>query len=76
LIIGTHELRGVIQDLAQPFCVLQKQKQEQTSQSNNNNPTMEKGNSHDPRDGTCRYEIAGVVRRKILFANYPKTLMR
>jgi hypothetical protein len=51
MIVGTHELQGVIQELAQPFVCLQK-------------------------DGEGSYAVTGIVNRKILFNQYPKTLMR
>ena len=60
MIIGTHELRGKVEDLAQPFCVLQK------ASSNN----------ADDDDDSKEYRITGLVNRKIVFNRYPKTIMR
>jgi len=59
LIVGTHELQGVTQELAQPFCVLQKSDKDDQQQKN-----------------AAAYQITGVVRRKIVFNQYPKTIMR
>ena len=61
MIIGTHELRGKVEDLAQPFCVLQKA-------YNNKNA--------DDDDDSKEYRITGLVNRKIVFNRYPKTIMR
>ena len=60
MIIGTHELRGTVEDLAQPFCVLQK------GLASNN----------DTDDNSKEYRITGLVNRKIVFNRYPKTIMR
>jgi len=51
MIIGTHELRGAVEELSQPFCVLQKSSEKE-------------------------YKISGLVSRKIVFNQYPKTIMR
>lgn len=54
MVVGTHELQGVIQELAQPFVCLQK----------------------TTKDNKDTYTVTGLVSRKILFNQYPKTLMR
>ena len=36
----------------------------------------EKSNENPRKKQRCGYEIAGVVRSKILFDQYPKTIMR
>ena len=68
LIIGTHELRGTAEDLSQPFCVLRKKRKRQE------HPSEEDNGADSPQH--CHYEIAGVVRRKYVFNQYPKTIMR
>jgi Ctf8 len=59
LVVGTHELQGVVQELAEPFVCLQAG----SSASNAQNATN-------------KYTVTGVVRRKLLFNQYPKTLLR
>jgi Ctf8 len=60
LIVGTHELQGVIQELAEPFVCLQA-----TCSAASN-----------AQHATNKYTVTGVVRRKLLFNQYPKTLLR
>ena len=50
MIIGSHALQGKLEELKQPYCILQKE------------------------DG--EYRVRGVVSKKILFNQYPKTIMR
>ena len=52
--IGSHELKGKIETLKQPFAVMKKRKLEETTE----------------------YEIVGVVTKKFLFDQYPKSIMR
>jgi len=54
MIVGTHELKGSVKNLAQPFCVLQKCTDAESKE----------------------YKITGLVDRKIVFNQYPKTIMR
>lgn len=61
MVVGTHELRGTIQDLAQPFVCLQ--------------PTTV-GTGGEDATSSSGYIVTGIVNRKILFNQYPKTLMR
>ena len=55
MIVGTHQLKGVVEKLKKPFCVLTKQKEE---------------------DEKTSYRVTGLVTEKILFNQYPKTIMR
>lgn len=53
MILGTHQLKGSVQKLPQPFCVLEKE-----------------------NDGEAlAYSVKGVITQKILFNNYPKTII-
>lgn len=55
IIIGSHELKGEVVTLKEPFCVMNKKR---------------KG------DENVEYTVVGVVTKKLLFTNYPKTIMR
>jgi hypothetical protein len=76
--IGTHELKGKMQDLKQPFVVMKPRKRmndeddigtEKRRKLESTGNTME----IDVKDG---FEIAGIVKSKILFDRYPKSIMR
>jgi Ctf8 len=60
LIIGSHELKGTIEHLKQPFCVFAK----------------ERGCLGDGSDPDLQYRILGIVNKKLLFKNYPKSIIR
>ena len=55
MILGRHELKGSVEKLKQPYCILQKQRDEEDA---------------------AQYQVVGVVTQKILFNQYPKTIMR
>ena len=52
--VGSHELKGSIETLKQPFAVMKKCK----------------------RVANTDYEIVGVITKKYLFDQYPKSIMR
>lgn len=54
MVLGSHELKGEVLTLKEPFCVMKKRK----------------------RDDKVDYKVAGVVTKKILFNQYPKSIMR
>jgi Ctf8 len=58
MILGSHEMKGNLQTLKEPFCVLEKQT-----------------NSNEEGEET-QYRVAGIVTQKVLFNNYPKTIMK
>lgn len=60
MVLGTHELKGKVEKLKQPFCILEKKS---TSGS-------------DDGTGAESYEVTGVVKQKLLFNQYPKIIMR
>lgn len=64
LILGSHELKGTIEHLKQPFCVFEKQR----------GCTTEGTDAEHQSD--LQYKVAGVITKKLLFNNYPKTIMR
>jgi len=59
MIVGTHEIKGKVEELKKQFVVLQKNYC-----------------SADENDSEVQYEISGVVKKKILFNQYPKTIMK
>lgn len=61
--IASHELKGKVCDLKQPLVVLKKRKR-----SNSDQDSCVKDSEE--------YEIAGIIKKKILFAQYPKSIMR
>lgn len=75
LIIGNHELKGTAIILKEPFAVLRKRKAKQITQHNDvdwvsGESTLLK--SH------CKthLEVVGVVKKKLMFDQYPKSMMR
>jgi Ctf8 len=85
MIIGSHELKGTIVPLKQPFCVLQKKKNVELKQKK---PSiiMEDQQQHQPSNilppndttstTTTQYNVIGLVTSKLLFDKYPKTIVR
>jgi hypothetical protein len=54
MVLGSHELKGEVVTLKEPFCVMRKRK----------------------REDTVDYSVVGVVTKKLLFNQYPKSIMR
>ena len=86
--LGSHELKGKVETLKQPFVVMKKRKREDENVS-----SSKRGGTIDKMDGkgdesmmdadACAqssapvaYEVAGIVKKKVLFDNYPKSIMR
>lgn len=65
LIVGTHELKGSIQHMKQPFCVFEKER----GVASTTTTTTED-------DFDVKYKVVGSISTKLLFNNYPKTIMR
>lgn len=86
MIIGTHELRGTIIELQQPFLCLQKKvKDDQTNDGSTKNDGIIHMIDSDDEDNDDRttttsfsteYVIRGLVKYKFIFNQYPKTIMR
>ena len=87
MIIGTHELRGTIIELQQPFVCLQKHTKGMPRVPNDETavPMMESDNDNDMDDRrrnattpivSTEYVIRGIVKYKFIFNQYPKTIMR
>jgi len=94
--LGSHELKGKVEDLKQPFVVMRKKrKRDDADHSSATGASPGKGGSNggDDRSNDCTmmdmntcekssvssavtYEVAGIVKKKMLFDNYPKSIMR
>ena len=75
MIIGTHELRGKIVQLQQPFLCLQKHINVAGKESIDTRPPAENSADNDATT-TTQYCIKGIVKYKFIFNQYPKTIMR
>ena len=63
--IASHELKGKVIELKEPFLVLRKRKRSSEEEEEN----------QFNRD-KVEFEITGIIKKKILFDNYPKSIMR
>ena len=61
--IASHELKGKVIELKEPFLVLRKRKRSSEEENQFNSDKVE-------------FEITGIIKKKILFDNYPKSIMR
>ena len=79
LTVGTHELKGGEKKLNQPFIVVRKRKRPYPPPSDSNNENQDIDSKIKEKRAKCyshdEYEITGIVTKKILFDNYPKTIM-
>uniref|UniRef100_A0A7S2N178 Uncharacterized protein n=1 Tax=Helicotheca tamesis TaxID=374047 RepID=A0A7S2N178_9STRA len=62
--IGSHELKGKIVNLKQPFVIMKK------------NKATKRKRCEDCDSSNVNFEVAGVITKKMLFDQYPKTIMR
>ena len=60
---ASHELKGKVIELKEPFLVLRKRKR------SSNEEEDKKGNN-------VEFEITGMIKKKVLFDKYPKSIMR
>eukprot|EP00934_Nitzschia_sp_Nitz4_P002901 Nitzschia sp. Nitz4//scaffold5_size260463//29201//29684//NITZ4_000943-RA/size260463-processed-gene-0.291-mRNA-1//1//CDS//3329555223//2891//frame0 len=56
LILGSHLLKGKVEKLKEPFCLMKRQ--------------------YDENEVVNRYDVIGVVEKKLIFNQYPKVIMR
>lgn len=75
IIIGHHELKGTSVDLKEPFAVLRKRKFSNTS-NDKEVSTKEEKLLKRHGDAKVQYEVAGIVQKKLMFDQYPKSIMR
>lgn len=75
LIIGNHELKGTAIILKEPFAVLRKRKAKRISQRDD--VDLVSGESTLLKS-QCKthLEVVGVVKKKLMFDQYPKSMMR
>ena len=73
LIIGNHELKGTAIKLKEPFAVLRKRKACQITEDNDANISSE---SKLTKNSRVQLEVAGIVKKKLMFDQYPKSIMR
>lgn len=73
LIIGHHQLKGTSITLKEPFAVLRKRKF-QPDVTNEREVALLK--RHSNGGAKVQYEVAGVVKKKLMFDQYPKSIMR
>uniref|UniRef100_A0A6U6DE37 Chromosome transmission fidelity protein 8 n=1 Tax=Odontella aurita TaxID=265563 RepID=A0A6U6DE37_9STRA len=64
--MGSHELKGKVEELKQPFVILRKRKRPE------NGGDVGGGSG----GGETSFEVAGIIRKKMLFDQYPKSIMR
>mmetsp|Transcript_31996 Transcript_31996/g.47111 ORF Transcript_31996/g.47111 Transcript_31996/m.47111 type:complete len:107 (-) Transcript_31996:115-435(-) len=72
LIIGNHELKGTSIALKNPFAVLRKRKANQLSSADDGSDA----DSKIMKRSGVEYEVAGIVKKKLMFDKYPKSIMR
>ena len=71
--IASHELKGKVQKLKQPFVIMRPFKRDRNDEEN---MLIDDSNSSCKRQKRNGYTIAGIVRTKILFDQYPKSIMK
>ena len=84
LTLGSHELKGKIETLKQPFVVMKKKrKRDESGDGGDDGDSFSKMDIDSPDEGasaksgeSVSYEVAGIVKKKMLFDNYPKSIMR
>jgi len=74
MVIGSHELRGKVEKLKQPFVVMTK-KRKHSSPSGSKEMNV-KPDEHQKGKQEVEYKIAGVIKNRIMFNSYPKSIMR
>lgn len=75
MIIGSHELKGNVQILAQPLVLLKKGSKTEKDPVDNKK-RKSKSDDSSANEDEREYIVAGVVRKKILFNSYPKIIIR
>lgn len=74
MILGSHQLKGKVKKLKDPFCLMEKRYTNGTTDDgNNNNSNVGLSSSSKQIES---YQIIGIVKEKFLFETYPKAIMR
>ena len=76
LIIGNHELKGSEIKLKEPFAILRKRKSHKLSQINNDTDENASESRRLKSHSGVQLEVVGVVKTKLMFDQYPKSIMR
>jgi hypothetical protein len=85
MIVGNHELRGRVEKLAMPFVVMKNYHviggahDEQLNVENGKTQTKEHNSVIDiEANRTIRtsYEVAAIIKKKIIFSEYPNAIIR
>ena len=83
--LGSHELKGKVETLKQPFVVMKKKKRkrDESGEGGYGGDSFSKMDIDSTDEGalaksgeSVSYEVAGIVTKKMLFDNYPKSIMR
>lgn len=83
--LGSHELKGKVETLKQPFVVMKKKKRkrDESREGGDGGDSFSKMDIDSTDEGalaksgeSVSYEVAGIVTKKMLFDNYPKSIMR
>lgn len=86
--LGSHELKGRVEDLKQPFVVMKKKRKRDGDGCGGDGGGGDGGDCSSEMDvdssasapslsgAAVSYEVAGVVKKKMMFDNYPKSIMR
>ncbi|KAL3764180.1 hypothetical protein ACHAWU_003992 [Discostella pseudostelligera] len=76
LIIGNHELKGSAIQLKEPFAILRKRKSNKISQMNDKDGYTSSESKRLKSHSGVHLEVVGVVKTKLMFDQYPKSIMR
>lgn len=73
LIIGNHALKGTSNNLKEPFAVLRKRKAVRITKGG---VPEEEANAKLKVHSGVQLEVVGIVKKKLMFDAYPKSIMR
>ena len=86
--LGSHELKGRVEDLKQPFVIMKKKRKRDGDGCGGDGGGGDGGDCSSEMDvdssasapslsgAAVSYEVAGAVKKKMMFDNYPKSIMR
>ena len=79
MVLGSHELRGTVESLKQPFCIFEKERGVAAGSAPTHSSISEinadKENSNESH-GNVQYKVVGIITKKLLFNKYPKVIMK
>lgn len=70
LIIGNHQLKGTSISLKEPFVVMKKRRK------TTDRDTCKDSESKIDAHSGVELQVAGIVKKKLMFDSYPKSIMR